>query len=194
MDTVMKNERDIIQRIQKDEWMMETLRAVQSLNLPDWWVCAGFVRAKIWDVLHGFQERTPLPDIDVIYFDRKHTEKAAEKKLEQKLYHLLPDRPWSVKNQARMHAINGGSPYLSSVDAMSKFPETATALGVRLDEKGVVVLAAPWGVEDVCQLLVKPTPYFCETKKRAQMYEERVRRKKWTSIWHKLTIVTLKNA
>ena len=39
------------------------------------------------------------------------------------------------KNQARMHVVNNMLPYSSSVDAISKFPETATALGVTLDEK-----------------------------------------------------------
>ena len=29
------------------------------------WIC----RSKIWDILHDFSERTPIPDIDVIYFD-----------------------------------------------------------------------------------------------------------------------------
>ena len=58
------NEKDIISLIQKDKWMMEILKTSKSLNLPDWWVCAGFLRSKIWDVLHSFSKRTPLPDVD----------------------------------------------------------------------------------------------------------------------------------
>ncbi len=49
--------------------MMDILRAAQALQLPDWWVCAGFVRATIWDALHGYKVRTPTPVIDLIYFD-----------------------------------------------------------------------------------------------------------------------------
>jgi len=60
---------DIEQGISEDEWMMETLRIVERLALPDWYVGAGFVRNKIWDVLHDYAKRTPLDDIDVIYFD-----------------------------------------------------------------------------------------------------------------------------
>ena len=40
--------------------MMDLLKGAKSLNLPDWWICAGFVRSKIWDVLHGFDERTTI--------------------------------------------------------------------------------------------------------------------------------------
>ncbi len=75
---MIKNEKDIIQLIKEDEWMMDILRAVKSLDLPDWWVCAGFVRSKIWDTLHGFKERTPISDIDVIYFDDTNIEELEE--------------------------------------------------------------------------------------------------------------------
>ncbi|EHL78823.1 hypothetical protein HMPREF1015_02191 [Bacillus smithii 7_3_47FAA] len=44
---MIQNEKEIIQLIKEDEWMMDILRAVKSLYLPDWWVCAGFVRSKI---------------------------------------------------------------------------------------------------------------------------------------------------
>ena len=65
----MKDKKDIISLIREDQWMMELLRLTSSLNLPDWWICAGFIRSKIWDTLHHFNDRTPLSDIDVIYFD-----------------------------------------------------------------------------------------------------------------------------
>ena len=70
---MINSEEDIIRLVSEDEWMMDILRSAKSLNLPDWWVCAGFVRSKIWDVLHEFNDRTPLPDIDVIYFDESDT-------------------------------------------------------------------------------------------------------------------------
>jgi uncharacterized protein len=190
---MIKNEKDIIQLIKEDEWMMDILRAVKSLNLPDWWVCAGFVRSKIWDVLHGFKERTPIPDIDVIYFDDTNMEELEEKVLEIRLRNILPDIPWSVKNEARMHVVNNIPPYSSSIDAISKFPETATSLGVKLDEKNDIILVAPWGVDDVINLEVKPTPYFQQSKERAQIYEERITKKKWKNIWYKVKVFHIEN-
>src|SRR5690625_4706026 len=136
---MIKSEKDIILIIAEDPWMMEILSTVKLLDLSDWWVCAGFVRSKLWDFLHGFHERTLLPDIDVIYYDPTNIFKAKEKELEKKLKSSNSTIPWSVKNQARMHLINNVPPYKDSIDAIAKFPETATALAVKLDEKNNII-------------------------------------------------------
>ncbi|WP_028561996.1 nucleotidyltransferase family protein [Paenibacillus pinihumi] len=188
----LKTEADIIQLVQQDRWMMNILKAAQSLNLPDWWVCAGFVRSKIWDVMHGFNTRTPLPDIDVIYFDPGNLEEATEKQLEQQLRTISPDVPWSVKNEARMHLINHIPPYASSVDAMSKFPETVTALGLALDDLNQPLLAAPHGLADVLDMVVRPTPHFKDNEILAGIYEARISKKNWKSIWHQIEIMPIR--
>ncbi|XXM72463.1 nucleotidyltransferase family protein [Lysinibacillus sphaericus] len=185
---MISTEKDIINLIQSDEKMMEILRAASRLNLPDWWICAGFVRSKIWDELHGFANRTETPDVDVIYFDESSLEEETEKRLEAALRDMLPEVPWSVKNEARMHVVNDLSPYESSEDAISKFPETATALGAKLDSNQHLILTAPWGVDDVLNMEVRPTPYFNETHQRAVIYEERITKKNWKSIWPEIKV------
>lgn len=187
----IQNEKEIIALVQNDKWMMDLLTCAKSLDLPDWWICAGFIRSKIWDVLHGFDERTSLPDIDVIYYDQSSIEERIEKNHEETLNRLLSTVPWSVKNQARMHIANNSSPYSSSVDAIGKFPETATALGVKLDEGDNVILTAPHDIQDVVNLIVKPTPYFLESKDRMLMYEKRVRKKNWQATWSKIEVMNL---
>ncbi|MBD7986009.1 nucleotidyltransferase family protein [Sporosarcina sp. Sa2YVA2] len=184
---VMK-EKDICRLIQEDEWMMGILKSAQTLDLPDWWVCAGFVRAKVWDVLHEYSERSPLPDIDVIYFDPTIISEEIEKDYENILIDIQPNLPWSVKNQARMHIVNNNSPYLSSIDAISKFPETATALGVKLDNLGEVVLTAPHGIKDVVNYHVKPTPYFRQSEEQMQFYKDRIMKKNWKARWYKVQL------
>lgn len=34
------NEKEIISIVQQDKWMMEILKSVKSLGLPDLWICA----------------------------------------------------------------------------------------------------------------------------------------------------------
>lgn len=184
----MMDEDRITMLIKEDQWMMDILKCAKSLNLLDWWICAGFVRSKIWDTLHHFKERTPIPDIDIIYFDPTTIDELVEKRLEERLKSLNPAIPWSVKNEARMHIKSNLPPYTSSFDAISKFPETATALGVKLDEEDQVILTAPWGISDVVNLVVKPTPLFTETKKRVEIYENRITNKKWKRTWNKLEV------
>lgn len=182
---------DIIRIIEDDKWMMDILRSARSLNLPDWWVCAGFVRSKIWDVLHEFNERTPLPDIDVIYFDPSNVDEGIEKHYENLLKMSHPTIPWSVKNQARMHIVNNDLPYSSSTEAITKFPETVTALGVKLDEAEKIVMTAPHGIEDVVNFNIRPTPYFSEKEERLDYYHQRIFKKNWKSIWYKVEILQM---
>ncbi|PDY74707.1 nucleotidyltransferase family protein [Bacillus cereus] len=184
----IKTEKDIIRLIENDEWMMNVLQMAKSLELPDWWICAGVVRSKIWDTLHDYEAKTAMPDVDVIYYDSLHQDEIYEQSLETKLMNIDATIPWSVKNQARMHVVNNMPPYSSSVNAISKFPETATALGVTLDELNNVILTAPCGIEDVLSLQVKPTALFLESKERLHMYKNRVIKKNWQSKWPNITI------
>lgn len=183
---MLKNEQDIINAIQNDKEMMNIIKAAQTLHLPDWWICAGFVRSKIWDLLHGFQESTPTDDVDVVYFDPTNIDEVQEKEFEHKLHEILPDVPWSVKNEARMHIVNNIKPYKNTVDAISKFPETVTALGVKIDEDGKLLFTAPHGVEDVLNLTVRPTPDYKDSEEGMEIYLARLKKKKWKEHWHKV--------
>ena len=116
-----------------------------------------------------------------------------ERNHEEALNKLLPTIPWSVKNQARMHIVNNIPPYSSSVDAIAKFPETATAIGVKLDERNNVIVTAPHGIHDLVNLKVKPTPFFRASEGRKLIYEERVRKKNWQAVWNKVEVISLDN-
>ncbi|MGN7357024.1 nucleotidyltransferase family protein [Paenibacillus sp. SAF-054] len=191
---ILQQEKDIIRLVREDAWMMDILRTAKMLQLPDWWVCAGFVRSKIWDHLHGFEERTPMADVDVVYFDPSCCDESVEKELEQKLYSLRPAIPWSVKNQARMHVINDMPPFTSSVDAISNFPETVTSLGLTLDNNDGLVLTAPHGTRDVIEMVVRATTYYLQSPDRAQIYEKRISKKQWHLIWPQVQIIPIQEA
>lgn len=182
----MNTEEKVLAMIREDEWMMNVLRAADKLKLPDWWICAGFVRSKVWDVLHCYAERTPLSDIDVVYFDKDILDEESEKEYERQLNLVLPNLPWSVKNQARMHALNSLPPYQSSIDGISKFPETATAIGVRLDGHGQLQIIAPHGLNDLHAIKVYPTPSFEKDERLMQIYKQRLVTKDWMEKWPRI--------
>jgi hypothetical protein len=177
---------DIAARIAGDSWRMRVLAAARSLDLPDWWIGAGFVRNAVWDAIHGYAVRTPLSDIDVISFDPRDLDEASEKRHEATLAARMPNVPWSVKNQARMHLVNGDAPYANSTDALARWPETATCIAVRLGQDNHLVIAAPHGIDDLAQLVVRVSPGFVRDP---AIFEKRVRDKRWMSRWPKLTIV-----
>jgi len=175
--------------IAADDARMRVLALVRELGLPDCWVTAGFVRAGVWDHLHGrppaSPARHPHIDVDVIWHDPHDALPARDTALEALLRRRDGTLAWSVKNQARMHARNGDAPYASATDAMRHWPETATAVGVRLDAQGVVDIAAPFGLDDLFGLVVRPTPRFMTDK--YPLYLERLRAKDWQAAWPGLT-------
>ena len=164
---------------------MSILKVVEQVNMKDSWVCAGLLRNKVWDVLHN--TKTPINDIDVIYFDGTDTSKDKEKHLEKILDGLMPNQPWSVKNQARMHKKNGGTPYKSSYDGVAHFTETPTAIAVKLHNNKLEMMA-PYGLIDLFEKVVKPTPLFKLDNKLHTIYSERMQEKKWKENWRDLYI------
>jgi hypothetical protein len=171
--------------ITNDPLRWELLGHVDSLALPDCWVAAGFVRNAVWSHLHGI---APVlkSDIDVIWFSDSDASEATDRKLEGELRHLAPGFDWSVKNQARMHLANGDRPYRSCEDAMRFWPETATAVAVRRKDD-LFQMIAPFGVEDLLQLRLRPAGAFA-TRKRA-IFENRVREKGWLRDFARLEVV-----
>lgn len=172
---------------------MDCLKLAESLNLPDWWIGAGFVRSKVWDNIHGYKERTSLPDIDLIYFEEKpiNTIRKDEKKFEEILNaHKELCVKWQVRNQARMHLHHKRKPYKNSEEALSEWAETATCIGVRL-EKGKLKFTAPHGTRDLVNLIVRPIPGY---KKKysfdSTIFDKRFNEKKWLEKWPKLKVVS----
>lgn len=166
--------------------MMDALRTAASLQLPDWWIGAGFVRNKVWDVLHGYKMRTPFNDIDVIYFDPVHLEEQDEKRIEKKLIKLRPDLPWSVKNQVRMAIVRGDGPYKDAQDGLSRWVETATCIGVRINKDRELELATPLGTFDLVSLRLRLNK---KSGVSNGIFEQRIKDKKWLQKWPKLRVI-----
>lgn len=184
---IIKSKEELINIIESDKDMMEILKTVSLLNLPDWWISAGFIRNKIWDVLHNYNTKTEYNDIDVIYYDAKDIQESSEKIYEKKLHKLNSEVPWSVKNQARMHLRNGTDPYNSSVDAVNQYPECPTAICIKLVDNQVVI-HYDYDFEELFNGIIRPTPYF-DNEERKAIYLKRIEEKDWRKKWPKLDII-----
>jgi len=156
------------------------LDAVRSLRLPDCWIGAGFVRNAVWDHLHG-RTSSLSGDVDVLWFDPDRADPSEDRKIEAALRALDPSVAWDVKNQCRMHARNGDAPYRSATDALRCFPETATAVAVRWSDQDHCDIAAPFGLDDLFGLIVRPTPRFAGDKR--ELYDSRIQAKGWLQTW-----------
>lgn len=176
----MEYRNELIDIIAKDEQIIETLTIVKNLKLNDCWVGAGFIRNKVWDILHE-KKTIQFNDIDVVFFDETNISEELEKEIEQKLNQIDPKMKWSVKNQARMHFRNNHLKYINTENAISYWPETATAIAARLNLNDKIEILAPHGLNDLFNLIVKPTPNF-----DLLVFQKRINEKQWEKQWKNL--------
>ncbi|MGN7476417.1 nucleotidyltransferase family protein [Solibacillus silvestris] len=179
----MNLEMKLINLITSDPYLFSILKTVEKLELNDCWIAAGIIRNKVWDNMHNTQ--TEVNDIDVIFYDNENISIHTEKEFESILKDLMPNEPWSVKNQARMHINNKALPYHSSFDGVAHFPETPTAIAARINNNTVEIMA-PYGLQDLFEGRVKPTPPFKKNSNLHSIYLNRIQNKKWDILWDKL--------
>ena len=160
---------DLLQSVLlNDPIRMNALYAVQALELSDGWIGAGFVR-------------------DVVWFDAKSGSAADDRALEERLSQQSSAFNWSVKNQARMHQRNGNKPYHSTENALLYWPETATAIAVRMGRSGLIEVIAPYGLDDLFALRLRPTPVFAQHK--LAIFSQRVAEKRWLQRYPGLQLI-----
>jgi hypothetical protein len=176
----------LVKEIHKDKWMMDILKTVRDLDLPDCWIGAGFERNKAWDLLHEFEERSPLSDVDVVFLDKENISKEYEVSIHLKLQKKHPNVNWEVINQAKTHTWHKRDPYNSTEEAISEWIETATCIGVQLSASNKLEVIAPHGLKDLEQLVLRPVP----SLKDLSIFNERIKKKRWTQKWPKLSIST----
>jgi uncharacterized protein len=179
-------EQDIIQIIKNDEWMMNVLTEANKLNLPDWIIGAGFLRNKVWDYLHDIKrDVADTHDIDLVYFDNVNIDEEKDRKLSQSMNGVL-GLDWEIVNQAYTHKWhNRDVPYTNTTEGLSEWVETPTCVGVTLIN-GELKIIAPHGIDDLVNLIVRPTP---SNTGDLGIFYSRIENKKWLEKWPKLKVI-----
>lgn len=181
-------DKEIRKLISNDSDLMTILTIIDSLNLPDCWLCAGTLQNFLWHTFSN-QNAKLITDVDVIFYDQSFSYEETCL-METALKKAYPDYDWELKNQVYMHYHNpNAKPYLNSRDAISKFPEQCTAIGARLNMTNEVELFMPYGAYDFTHFIVQPTSFFLENLKRKEVYIKRVTTKEWQKQWPQLKIV-----
>lgn len=158
-----------------DKNILVILDIMDRLNLSDCWLCAGTIRNFIWNQ-YSFDEET---DVDLVFFDENISYEGTME-IESYLYQNYPAYRWELKNQVYMHIHSPNTkPYQSSRDAIEKFPERCTAIGICRTERNKLKLFAPYGLDDIYNYLIRPTPHFLANSKRMNIYKKRMKKKNW---------------
>jgi hypothetical protein len=180
-------EQDILKLIHEDRWMISVLEYARTLDLPQWMISAGFVRNKVWNHLNHRQVEHST-DIDLIYFDPGGNGEQQDQELTRRISSETGWN-WEVVNQAYTHDWNAEEPYVSAEDALAHFPETATAIAVAL-ERDELMLVAPYGIDDLINMIVRPTPAFMTLESRRNSVRERIEQKQRRRRWPNLTVAS----
>ena len=152
--------------VRADTDLMHVLTTVRGLGLPDWRVFSGAVYQSVWNAVTGRPVGYGRKDFDLGYFD-PDTSWDAEDVVIKRVAAAFAE-PFrtdvEVRNQARVHlwhsAKFGGSySTLTNTDeALTRFVAPCFAVGVRLEEDDEITVAAPFGLDDVFNLTIRPTP------------------------------------
>ena len=147
--------------------LMRVLSVARDLDLPDWLVFSGAVYQPVWNHLTGRSPDYGVRDYDLAYFDAADTSYEAEDLVIRRVVAAFepPLREMvEVRNQARVHLWfedHFGEPYTplaNTAEAPSRFTATAFAVGVRLEASDALTIVAPFGLEDLFAMRLRPNP------------------------------------
>lgn len=189
MDRDLKTDLALILRADPD--LMHVLTTLRTLALPDWRVFSGAVYQSVWNAVTGRPAGYGVRDYDLGYFD-PDTSWEAEDVIIKRVAAAF-DPPFrdkvEVRNQARVpiwFPAHFGEPYdpIACTDqALERFVAPAFAVGVRLEADDSISVAAPLGLADVFDMVLRPNPNRGVAKDWSRVVERAVAR------WPELTVV-----
>lgn len=152
--------------LRQSERVMSVLEAARSAGLTQWRLFAGAVYQTLWNCITGRPADFGIRDYDLAYYDPDLSEAAEierQKAVMTSVASEIRDQV-EVVNQARVHLWfekHFGRPYEALKDtdtALRRSLFTAHAVGVRLEADDSITVAAPYGLQDVFDLVLRPNP------------------------------------
>ncbi|OTG79615.1 nucleotidyltransferase family protein [Acinetobacter sp. ANC 4648] len=170
--------------------LMDVLQYLFEVE-PQAYVSAGVIRNSVWAKLHGQLWPLVHTEIDIIFHDPEDLNQAHAQYLSRQLSQKFPKIEWDVTNQAFVHEwyrLESGEciePLHSIMEALSLWPETATAIAVRLLENGDFDVIAPFGLTDLLGLQLR----WNKTLVSSEVFMQRVSAKRFLERWPDLNLI-----
>ena len=147
--------------------LMRVLETARTLALPDWLVFSGAVYQPVWNHLTGREPDYGIKDYDLGYFDASDLSYEAEDVVIRRVAAAFPPplrQRVEARNQARVHLWfedHFGEPYApltSTAQALTRFAAPVFAVGARLEADDSLAIVAPFGLEDLFAMRIRPNP------------------------------------
>ena len=147
--------------------LMQVLSVACHLGVPDWLVFSGAVYQPVFNHLTGRPLDYGIKDYDLGYFDDSDLSYEAEDAVIRRVKAAF-DEPLrsmvEVRNQARVHLWfeakfgEAYGPLSSTAEALERFASPTFAVGVRLESDDRLYIEAPFGLDDLFALRLRPNP------------------------------------
>tara|TARA_B100000378_G_scaffold59424_1_gene43976 strand:- start:56 stop:631 length:576 start_codon:yes stop_codon:yes gene_type:complete len=181
---------EVMEAVSDSPLIRPLLENWRLIDLPDCWLVAGALAQTVWNRRFAMDPAHGIADIDIVYFDANDLSERAESRHAARIRAAFSALPaWiDVKNQARVHLWYGDrfgfdiEAYDSVSEAITTFPTTATAFGIRPTSDGFEC-DAPFGLADLLNAVVRPN----KTQVSREAYENKVER--WKTLWPALTVI-----
>jgi hypothetical protein len=146
--------------------LMQVLTTASALDLPDWLLFSGAVYQRVLNHLTGRDADYGIKDYDLGYFDTDTSYEAEDQVIRRVAAAFEPPlkEMVEVRNQARVHLwfeAKFGEPYArlgSSAEALTRFVSPLFAVGVRLERDDRLTVVAPFGLDDLFAMRLRPNP------------------------------------
>ena len=183
---------DLIDIITTNPINRAILERMPKTGAPDAWLVSGSLFQTVWNQKTGRSPTYGIKDYDIFYFDGSDLSFEAEDRIIQKAAAIFADldAEIEVRNQARVHLwypqkFNMPYPPLTcSTDGIDRFLAIACMVGIKATSEGSRDVYAPFGLEDLEAMIVRPNavPNF-----NADRYKEKTAR--WRHCWPELDII-----
>lgn len=172
--------------------VMQVLEAARAADLPDWRLFAGSLYQTVWNGLTGRPADFGIHDYDLAYHDSDLSNEA-----QARWRHRVLERTSAalrakveVINQARVHLwfeTEFGRPYPALAQTDDMLPQalsTAHAVAVRLESDGSLTVAAPYGLADIFNMVLRPNPALRSNPQSIAAHVEKARsaRERWPEV------------
>ena len=163
----MSLEDRLVSILRRSEPLMQVLATVRDLDLPDWLVFSGAVYQPVLNDLTGRPLSYGIKDYDVGYFDASDISYEAEDAVIRRVAAAFepPLRALvEVRNQARVHVWFEGkfgepyTPLACTAEALERFVSATFSVGVRLEPRDRLRVVAPFGLDDLFAMRLRPNP------------------------------------
>ncbi len=164
--TEAEREARLIELVRASPTLMRVLTLARDFDLPDWLLVAGSIYQTVWNSLTGRDPDHGVKDYDLVYFDPDPSWDAEDVQINRAaaFFPAPLAEMVEVRNQGRVHLWFEGkfgqpyAPLASTAEMVERFVCPAFSVGLRLRPDDSFDLIAPFGLEDMFAMRLRPNP------------------------------------